>query len=215
MDRTTIISAVTGLALGVGAEGAIVSFSARAAWEAAPTNAQLALFAEPTEAVFVSEPFATTPAAASAVSGGSGWNAWTATASSGDVRGSGGALFTATPGSSLLFTFVGPSATPLLGVGLDVGFFDDAGNRKDGRAFIRLANGSALVRNITAAESFVGFWSSDASAPILSVRIQPLGTAATAWQIGASSMALATVPAPGAVALLGAGALIGGGRRRS
>ena len=120
-------------------------------------------------------------------------------------------------GASLLLSFDGTASEGLsgvLGVGLDLGFFDASGNRIDGRMFVRLANGSSIVKTFTAADTFVGFWSSDAAAPIASLRIQPLGTAAASAFVGMQGLALATVPAPGAVSLLGAVALVGSGRRR-
>ena len=66
----------------------------------------------------------------------------------------------------------------------------------------------------TAAVTFVGFLSSDAAAPIASLQIQPLGTATASSIVGTQGLSLATVPAPGAVSLLGAVALVGSGRRR-
>jgi hypothetical protein len=85
----------------------------------------------------------------------------------------------------------------------------------DGRIWVRLANGSSIVRNFTANDNFVGFWSDDITAPIMSMRIQATGSGASAFTVGIDNLYLATVPAPGALALLGAAALVGWNRRRA
>jgi hypothetical protein len=99
---------------------------------------------------------------------------------------------------------------------VDVAFFDAAGNRTGGRMYVRLANGAGVVRTFTAADSFVGFWSTDLEAPISGVTIEPRGTSAAVSYVGLTSLSLATVvPAPGSIALLAATAVIGRSRRRS
>jgi hypothetical protein len=47
------------------------------------------------------------------------------------------------------------------------------------------------------------------------MRIQATGSGASAFTVGIDNLYLATVPAPGAVALLGAAALVGWNRRRA
>jgi len=61
----------------------------------------------------------------------------------------------------------------------------------------------------------MGFWVADPNQTITSFKVQPMGTAA-AYFVGAETMYLGTavVPAPGAIALLGAVGLLSGARRR-
>lgn len=215
--RTCVASAVSALAIAAGADAAIVSFSSHAAWAAAPQNAVLNMFGAPLPADLKPQDL---DDLSSSFTGGSGWEAWSAEAADGSALAqlSPGAR-TTTQGTALELTFGSPGAsepTGPLGIGMDVAFFDAAGNRTGGRMYVRLANGAGVVRTFTAADSFVGFWSTDLDAPISGVTIEPRGTSAAVSYVGLTSLSRATVvPAPGSIALLAATAVIGRSRRRS
>jgi hypothetical protein len=210
-------AAASVLAMSAGASAAIVSFTSRAAWEAAPQNTVLNMYGAPMPSeVKVQDLNDLSPT----FTGGSGWESWSAEAADGSAlqQLSPGAR-TTSGGTMLELTFGGAGATgPVgpLGVGLDVAFFDAAGNRTSGRMYVRLANGSGVVRTFTATDSFVGFWSKDLNGPIAGLTIEPRGTTAATSFVGITGLALATVvPAPGSISLLAAAAVIGWRRRRA
>lgn len=210
-------AAASMLAMAPGAGAAIVSFSSRAAWEAAPQNTVLNMFGAPVPSEVRPQDLANI---SPTFTGGSGWESWSAEAADGSAlqQLSPGAR-TTSGGTMLELTFGGTGATgPVgpLGVGLDVAFFDAAGNRTSGRMYVRLANGSGVVRTFTATDSFVGFWSKDLNGPITGLTIEPRGTTAATSFVGITGLALATVvPAPGSISLLAAAAVIGWRRRRA
>jgi hypothetical protein len=215
MNRS-IFAVATSAAIVASADAAIVAFTSYGDWAGASANPELALFASTVGAVIHTETFEGGPTASvPSLSGGSAWNAWTASATSG-VRTTGKALAAASAGNALLLTFTNASSEPsLLAVGGNFNLYNSAGQKVDGRIWVRLANGSSIVRNFTANDNFVGFWSDDITAPIMSMRIQATGSGASAFTVGIDNLYLATVPAPGALALLGAAALVGWNRRRA
>ena len=215
MNRS-IFAIATSSAIVASANAGIVAFTDYSEWAGASANAELALYAAPVGSVIMSEGFDGGPSAsAPSLSGGSGWSAWTISATGG-VRTNGTAVVASTVGNSLMLSF--PNATGgdgLLGVGGNFRFYNADGQKVDGRIWVRLANGSSIVRNFTAADNFVGFWSDDLGSPITGMRIQPMGPAASTYTVGIDNLFLASVPAPGALALLGAAALVGSNRRRA
>lgn len=215
MNRS-IFAIATSAAIVASADASIVAFTNYGEWAGASANAELALFGAPMAADVHMEGFNGGPSATlPTISGGSGWNAWSATATAG-VRTNGSALVAAAAGNSLLFTFPNAGGEPgLLGVGGNFRLYNADGQKVDGRLWVRLANGSSIVRNFTADDNFVGFWSDDMTAPITGLRIQPMGSAASTFFVGIDNLFLASVPAPGALALLGAAALVGTNRRRA
>ena len=162
---------------------------------------------------------ATTSAATLNLTGGNltslAVTAGTSNISGGSVTVNNGAIFASAAGSSLVISFAAPSGSSMgvMGVGGDFRFFDQYGMPVDGRIWVRLGNGTSVMRNFTAAEPFVGFWSDDASSPILSLRIQPISNLGTTTFVGLDSLYLATVPAPGSVAVLAAVAMTRSRRR--
>jgi hypothetical protein len=217
MTRSLLAAALAATAFAAPSDGAIVSFTSRAAWSAAPSSPQASLFAAPVQPIVSVESLDGLTPTATGFAGGTSWHSWSVAASVGAVQAQDGAVRAEAAGSSLQLTFGGAASAGfpgVLGVALDLGFLDASGSRVDGRLYVRLASGSSIVKTFTAADSFVGFWSSDLGAPIAGLRIQPLGTAATVSSVGMQGLELATVPAPGAVSLLAATALIGSGRRR-
>ena len=128
-------------------------------------------------------------------------------------------------GSSLTFNFDGATIAPpagssfvsgLRGVGGGFRFFDANGNSVNGRITLTLSNGDSIVRNYNSDQAFAGFWLTDEHTVITSLRLDRFGSSGTGFFIGAHTMYLgyAGIPAPGAVALLGAAGLIGVTRRR-
>lgn len=220
MKHTAHISMLAAAASVVAsADAAITAYARHSTWAAAPANLAGSVFTPSTAASFDTESFAGMPGSSySAQSGGSGWSSWTATSSvaGGAVSVSNGAMFAASSGSSLVINFTAPSGPSMgvMGVGGDFRFFDASGTPVDGRIWVRLGNGTSVMRNFTTAEPFVGFWSDDASAPILSLRIQPISNLGAATFVGIDTLYLATVPAPGSVAVLAAVGMIGSRRRR-
>ena len=116
--------------------------------------------------------------------------------------------------------FTAPYEMPMGGVrGIGGGFqFVNAeGEAVAGKIWLKLSTGESIIRTISSANQFMGFWVADPNQTITSFQIQPMGTSA-AYFVGAETMYLGTavIPAPGAVALLGAAGLISGaGRRRT
>ena len=215
MNRS-ILAIATSAAIVASADAAIVAFTNYGEWAGASANAELALFASPMTSVIHTEDFNGGPSASvPTLTGGSGWNAWSATAASGVQTGN-GALMASAAGNPVVFSFPNAGGDPgVLGVGGNFRLYNSDGQKVDGRLWVRLANGSSIVRNFTANDNFVGFWSDDMAAPITGMRIQALGSSASSFVVGIDNLFIASVPAPGAVALLGAAALIGRNRRRA
>jgi hypothetical protein len=215
MNRS-FFAIVSSAAIVASADAAIVTFTSYGDWAGASANAELALFDSTFTPAIHTETFDGGPtSSAPSLTGGSAWNAWSATATSG-VRTNGSSLVASSAGNALMLSFPNAGGQPsLLAVGGNFQLFNSYGQKVDGRIWVRLANGSSIVRNFTANDNFVGFWSDDITAPIMSMRIQATGSGASAFTVGIDNLYLATVPAPGAVALLGAAALVGWNRRRA
>lgn len=220
MNRSASIAMLTAAASVVAsAEAAITAYARHATWLAAPANLSGATFVPGTVATFETETFAGVPGmSVTSYAGGSGWSSWTATSSvaGGTITVGNGAMYSAPAGSSLVINFTVPSSPSLgvMGVGGDFRFFDQSGAPVDGRIWVRLGNGTSVMRTFTSAEPFVGFWSDDASAPVLSLRIQPISNLGTTTFVGLDTLYLATVPAPGSVAVLAALGMVARRRRR-
>jgi hypothetical protein len=194
----------------------VISFTSLTEWQAAPSDPELNLFPGHT-AQFYTENF-NGPASfgAASISGGSGWASWTATASNGSLSSTGSSIYAANAGASLNFTFTEPFDMPLggvRGIGGGFGFRDTFGNFVAGKIWLKLSTGDSIIKTITTEQSFVGFWVADPDQVITSIRVQPLGDAAASFSVDANTMYLGTVPAPGAIALLGAVGLVGSRRR--
>ena len=195
----------------------VISFTSLAEWQAAPSDPELNLYPGRT-AQFYTEDF-NGPArfGATSISGGSGWASWTATASNGSLSYTGTSIYAANAGASLNFTFTEPYDMPLggvRGIGGGFGFRDMAGEFVPGKIWLKLSTGDSIIKTITSPQAFVGFWVADPTQVITSIRVQPLGTAAANFVVNADTMYMGTVPAPGAIAILGAVGLVGSRRRR-
>jgi|LauGreDrversion4_2_1035121.scaffolds.fasta_scaffold33793_2 hypothetical protein len=200
------------------ANAAVYTYTNLSAWQQAVDNPAIDLFPAGTSPSFITETFSgLTPGSSSGYSGGTGWNSWAAASSGGTVNANSSGLYSQPAGTSLLFTFGPPAAgeAGVLGIGGDFRFFNSDGVAQDGRIWVRLANGASIVKTFTAADSFVGFWTNDLAAPIAALRIQPVGASASTLFVGVDNLYFGTVPAPGAICLLGAAGLIGANRRRA
>jgi hypothetical protein len=195
----------------------VISFTSLAAWQSAPSNPQLNLYPGST-AQFYTENFdGPSGVGAYSISGGAGWASWTATASSGVLGSSGTGIYAVSAGASLDFAFTEPFDMPLggvRGIGGGFGFVDYFGNFVAGKIWLKLSTGDSIIKTITSPQSFVGFWVADPNQLITSIRVQPLGASAASFFVNADTMYMGTVPAPGAIALLGAVGLVGSRRRR-
>ena len=195
----------------------VISFTSLAEWQAAPSDPELNLYPGRT-AQFYTENFdGLQSEGAASISGGAGWASWTATASTGSLDSSGTSISASNAGASLDFTFAEPTSMPLggvRGIGGGFGFVDALGNFVAGKIWLKLSTGDSIVRTISSPEAFIGFWVADPNQMITSIRVQPLGSAAANFRVSADTMYMGTVPAPGAIALLGAVGLVGARRRR-
>ena len=192
-----------------------VSFTSLQEWQSAPSD--LNLFPGAT-ASFYTENFNGAASTGNAsLSGGAGWAAWTATASSGSLTSWGSSISAASVGASVNFSFRPPISLPLggvRGIGGGFGFVDSLGQFVAGKIWLKLSSGDSIVQTISAPDAFVGFWVTDPNQVITSISIQPLGTAAASFFVNADTMYMGTVPAPGALALLGVSGLVLAHRRR-
>lgn len=197
----------------------VISFTSLAEWQAAPSDPELNLYPGRTAQFYTEDFNISGPQSfgASSFSGGSGWSAWTATSSSGSLGSTGTSIYATRAGSSIDFNFAEPTSMPLggvRGIGGGFGFVDTFGNFVAGKIWLKLSTGDSIIKTITSPQAFVGFWVADPDQVITSIRVQPLGTSAANFSVSADTMYMGTVPAPGAIALLGAVGLVGSRRRR-
>lgn len=79
---------------------------------------------------------------------------------------------------------------------------------------VGLSDGSGFIGHIDNSNQFTGFWSTGAAIHSISIQVEdgPVGVAVYA---SAGSLSIASVPAPGAAALIGVAGIIASRRRRS
>ena len=196
----------------------VIAFTDLTEWQNAPTDADINLFAPGYTAEYYTETFKGLASSGSSISGGADWASWTATASAGSLQTTGTGLYAAQAGATVTMNFTADYQMPMGGVrGIGGGFqfVNDAGQAVAGKIWLKLSTGESIFRTISSANQFMGFWVADPNQTITSFKIQPMGTSA-AYFVGAETMYLGTavIPAPGALALLGAVGLIGGASRR-
>ena len=195
----------------------VIAFTDLTEWQNAPTDADINLFAPGYTAEYYTETFKGL-ATGLPVSGGADWATWEATVSSGSLQTVGNGLYATQAGATLTMNFTADYKMPMGGVrGIGGGFqfVNVQGQAVAGKIWLKLSTGESIFRTISSANQFMGFWVADPNQTITSFKIQPMGTSA-AYFVGAETMYLGTavIPAPGAVALLGAAGLIGGASRR-
>ena len=200
----------------------VVTFTNRNEWRDAATDPDMALFPATWEVLFRTDNMTDVPVDAYGVaSGGTDWSSWTATssASTGAMVSTGTGIYSTPAGSSIILDFtgpVGPENGGLRGIGGGFQFFDAAGAFVPGKIWLKLSDGTSIFRNFNSETAFAGFWLTDPTLTITGLTIEPAGTAAAANFVGIDTLYLgfAGVPAPGAIALLGAAGLVATRRRR-
>lgn len=155
------------------------------------------------------------------LTGGADWNAWAISAGNAGLTANGSLLYATASGASLRLDFTGKSGTDgsgLHGVGGDFFLRNEDGTFFNGQIRIELSNGEADVREFSTANPFEGFWSTDPLLTITSMTLSPYGLTPPDFSIGITDLYLGyagvAVPAPGALALIGAAGLVGISRRR-
>ena len=197
----------------------VVTFTNRNEWRDAATDTDMALFPANWEVLFRTDNMTEIQTPGGVASGGTDWSSWTATSSSGEMVSTGTGIYSTPAGSSIILDFtgpVGPENGGLRGIGGGFQFFDDAGAFVPGKIWLKLSDGTSIVRNFNTETAFAGFWLTDPTLTITGLTIEPAGTAAAANFVGIDTLYLgfAGVPAPGAIALLGAAGLVATRRRR-
>ena len=206
----------------------VVTFTNRNEWRDAATDPDMALFPATWEVLFRTDNMTDVPVDAYGVaSGGTDWSSWTATssasASGGEMMSTDTGIYSTPAGSSIILNFTGPVGddgsglrSGLRGIGGGFQFFDSEGAFVPGKIWLKLSNGTSIFRNFNTETAFAGFWLTDPTLTITGLTIEPAGTAAAANFVGIDTLYLgyAGVPAPGAIALLGAAGLIATRRRR-
>jgi hypothetical protein len=157
------------------------------------------------------------------------WWSWKATGGAGGVSvstsGDGDSIYSNPANSALSFEFNGSSSVEdgfisgLRGIGGGFRFFNADGQSVNGRIILRLSTGESIIRSFNSDEAFAGFWLTDPSSTITGLTLEPFSGSTSNYYIGAHTLFLgyagvAVIPAPGAVALLGAAGLVGLSRRR-
>ena len=199
----------------------VVTFTNRNDWSDAATDPDMALFPATWEVLFRTDNMTNVPIVGGVASGGTDWSSWTATssASTGAMVSTGTGIYSTPAGSSIILDFtgpVGPDNGGLRGIGGGFQFFDANDAFVPGKIWLKLSNGTSIFRNFNSETAFAGFWLTDPTLTITGLTIEPAGTAAAANFVGIDTLYLgyAGVPAPGAIALLGAAGLIATRRRR-
>jgi len=189
------------------ASAAIVVYVNQGLWNSAVTNAGLAVEAETFNQVedgFHESPFGGSTASVE----------WSASASGG-LYAQGGVLSTNRP-ETLTFTFT-PGVRAVAGnfFGTDIAF-----NNASVIFTVALSNGTSFSGEASSPESFTGFRSTNAATiSSLTIDVEPaqgfMGGEVPPVYPSVDNLYFGVVPAPGALALLGAAGLIGFNRRRN
>lgn len=132
--------------------------------------------------------------------------AWEArTTGFGGMYAQGGVMSTNNPGT-MYFDFAGG----VTGVGGQFFATDISFSFVPSTITVGLADGSGFIGLVNSASQWQGFWSNGPAITSISIQVMGSGT----LYASADSISVAVIPAPGALALLGAAGLVGGRRRR-
>ena len=207
MKNTTLAVSIVATLAGFGmssiASGAVVVLNSRATWNAY-VGFQGATVAEED---FESFNGFVAPSATRTVGG----TTWTASAAGGlffgnvDVPPVHRVISTNGANATLNFTF----APGVQGIGGEMFATNASFGVVPARITVMLADGTSYVNDQTSASDFVGFYSNGAAIASLSVSTSTEGTFATV-----DNLYFATVPAPGALALISLAGVVGGRSRR-
>ena len=205
MKNTTlavsIVATLAGLGMASLASGAVVVINSRATWDV------YVAFQGATVATEDFESFA--PGTAASATGIAGGTTWTANASLGQITfqelGTQRVISTALGGRTLNFTF----APGVQGIGGEMFGTNASFEVVLAAITVTLADGTSYVNDQTSASDFVGFYSNGAAIASISVSTSTEGTYATV-----DNLYFATVPAPGALALISLAGVVGGRSRR-
>jgi hypothetical protein len=208
MKNTTlavsIVATLAGLGMASLASGAVVVINSRATFDVYVAFQGATVATEDFESFLVN---AAPPSASRTVGG----TTWTASAAGGlffgnvDVPPVHRVISTNVSNATLNFTF----APGVQGIGGEM--FATTGDFGVvlARITVMLADGTSYVNDQTSASDFVGFYSNGAAIASLSVSTSTPGTYATV-----DNLYFATVPAPGALALISLAGVVGGRSRR-
>jgi hypothetical protein len=200
--RHFLPSATLLVAISSSANAAIVVYTSQGLWNTAVANASLVVETETFNEVtgdFYESPF----------SGSTASVEWSASASEGLVV-QGGVLSTDVP-ETLTFTFT-PGVRAVAGnfFGTDIEF-----NNASVIFTVALSNGTSYSGEASSPASFTGFRSTDeATISRLTINVEAATGSAPVYP-SVDNLYFGVVPAPGALALLGAAGLIGFNRRRN
>jgi hypothetical protein len=203
----------------------VVTFTNRNEWRDAATDPDMALFPATWEVLFRTDNMTEVPIVGGVASGGTDWSSWTATSSAsatgGTMMSTGTGIYSTPAGSSVILDFtgsVGADFSGLRGIGGGFQFFDANGGFVPGKIWLKLSDGTSIFRNFNTETAFAGFWLTDPTLTITGLTIEPAGTAAATSFVGIDTLYLgyagASVPAPGAITLLGAAGIVATRRRR-
>jgi hypothetical protein len=202
-NTTLVVSTLVGFStLGMAsvASGAVVVLNSQFAW-----NAYTAIKG----ATVATETFESFTGYHSSETGTAGGTTWTASASFGEITfqalGTHQVISTAQGGRTLNFTF----APGVQGIGGEMFGTNAAFQVVPAEITVRLADGTSYVNDQTSASDFVGFYSNGAAIASISV-----STSTEATYVTVDNLYFATVPAPGALALLSLAGVVGGRSRR-
>ena len=202
-NTTLVVSTLVGFAtLGMAsvASGAVAVFNSQLTWDAYVASNGATVATETFDSFTGYQPSAT---------GTAGGTTWTANASLGQITfqtlGTQKVISTALGGRTLNFTF----APGVQGIGGEM-FGTNASFRVVlSEITVMLADGTSYVNDQTSATDFVGFYSNGAAIASISVSTSTEGTYATV-----DNLYFATVPTPGALALISLAGVVGGRSRR-
>ena len=204
MKNTTLAVSVVATLAGLGmaslASGAVVVLNSHVAWD---------VYVAAKGATVATETFESFTGYHSSETGTAGGTTWTASASIGEITfqtlGTQKVISTALGGRTLNFTF----APGVQGIGGQMFGRNASFEVVLAAITVTLADGTSYVNDQTSASDFVGFYSNGAAIASISVSTSTEGTYATV-----DNLYFATVPAPGALALISLAGVVGGRSRR-